>query len=396
MKYKATYGKSVHGIDEINAVVGVLKKSTAMGKNVLNFEKKISSLTGKNFTLMVNSGSSAFLLLSEILNIKKNDEFIIPAVNFPTAMVPFLKKGMIPVVIDIDINNLQIDIGKLKKCISSRTKLIIIPNLIGNLARWDLIRKIVGPKIILIEDSADTLGAKINNKISGAFSDFTITSFYGSHVINCAGNGGALSLNNYKLYKKAKLIRSWGRMSSLMSNDKINNRFNFKLLGVDYDKKFIFGEMGYNLEPSELGAAFGLVQLKKLKDNIKLRIKNFNLHNIFFSKYKNFFIVPSIDKTIYTGMLAYPLIIKNNSPFSRKNLQVFLEKSKVQTRPIFSGNFLIHPAFSNIKYKKYDKNFNNADLVTKNGIMIGLHHGLSLKEIFYVHSKFRSFLKKFI
>lgn len=396
MKYKVTYGRSVHGIAEIKAAVRVLKKSTAMGKNVINFEKKISDLTSKNFTLMVNSGSSAFLLLSEILNLKKNDEFIIPAVNFPTAIVPFLKKGMVPVVVDIDINNLQIDVNKIKKCITSKTKLIIIPNLIGNLIRWDLLRKIVGPKIMLVEDSADTLGAKINNSLSGKFSNFTITSFYGSHVINCAGNGGALSLNNFKLYEKAKLIRSWGRMSSLMNNDKINNRFNFKLLGFDYDKKFIFSEMGYNLEPSELGAAFGLVQLKKLTQNIEHRIKNFNLHNIFFSKYKNFFIVPSIDKSIYTGMLAYPLIIKKNSPFSRKNLQVFLEKSKVQTRPIFSGNFLIHPAFSNIKYKKYDKNFNNADLVTKNGIMIGLHHGLSLKEISYVHDKFSSFLKRFI
>jgi CDP-6-deoxy-D-xylo-4-hexulose-3-dehydrase len=396
MKYIVTYGKSVHGIAEIKAVVRVLKKSTAMGKNVINFEKKISDLTSKNFTLMVNSGSSAFLLLSELLNLKKNDEFIIPAVNFPTAIVPFLKKGMVPVVVDIDINNLQIDINKIKKCISSKTKLIIIPNLIGNLIRWDLLRKIVGPKIILVEDSADTLGAKINNRLTGKFSDFTISSFYGSHVINCAGNGGALSLNNFKLYEKAKLIRSWGRMSSLMNNDKINNRFNFKLLGFDYDKKFIFSEMGYNLEPSELGAAFGLVQLKKLKQNIEQRIKNFKLHNTFFSKYKNFFVVPSIDKTIYTGMLAYPLIIKKKSPFSRKNLQVFLEKSKVQTRPIFSGNFLIHPAFLNIKYKKYDKNFNNADLVTKNGIMIGLHHGLSSKEISYVHDKFSSFLKTFI
>ena len=390
MNYKVTYGKSVHGKDEIIAVTNVLKSGTQMGKNVHDFEKSISRLTDKKYTLMVNSGSSACLLLSEILNLKKGDEFIIPAVNFPTPIVPFLKKGLIPRIVDIEKNTLQIDINKINEKITKKTKLIIIPNLIGNVPRWDLIKKLINKKIIIVEDSADTLSAKIEKKYSGSYSDFTITSFYGSHVINCAGNGGALSLNDSKLYNKAKIIRSWGRLSSLVSNEN-KSRFNFKLGNFFYDKKFVFTEMGYNLEPSEIGAAFGLVQLKKLKRNIKIRVKNFYLHYDFFKKYSNFFIMPEIDPKIYTGFLAYPLILKEDCSFKRKHLQIFLEKNKIQTRPIFTGNILSQPAFQYLK--KFNKTkYSNADLITKNGILLGLHHGLTKHQIDYMHNKVKSFL----
>ena len=124
----------------------------------------------------------------------------------------------------------------------------------------------------MIEDSADTLGYKIDQKVNG-ISDYSITSFYGSHVINCAGTGGALMLNDKKLLLKGKVLRSWGRLSSIIKEDNLKNRFNYKINGIDYDKKFVFSEMGFNIEPTEIGAAFGLVQLTKLSSNIKIRKK---------------------------------------------------------------------------------------------------------------------------
>ena len=160
----------------------------------------------------------------------------------------------------------------------------MIPNLIGNIPDWIKINKIAKKnKIKIIEDSADTLGGKINNNPTGKYSDISITSFYGSHVISCAGNGGMLMLNNKNLLKKGKILRSWGRLSSIQKNsENINKRLGYVLDGKNYDSKFIFSEIGYNFEPSELGASFGLVQLQKFKKFEKIRENNFNYHLKFF------------------------------------------------------------------------------------------------------------------
>ncbi len=395
MKYKITYGKSVHDIKEINAVIEVLKSSTAMGKNVIKFEKKIAKQFAKKYCVMVNSGTSALMLLAELLDLKKGDEFITPVVTFPSTIVPLVKKGLVPKFIDVELKNLQIDISKIEKSITKKTKALVIPNLIGNLPRWDKIKKLADKKkLLLIEDSADTVGSKIFKKKSGIYSDFSITSFYGSHIINCAGNGGALMLNSKKLYLRAKVLRSWGRLSSIIDEKDFKRRFNYKLNGIDYDTKFVFSEMGFNIEPSEMGAAFGLQQLLKLKKNISSRQKNFKQHINFFRNFDNLFILPEIDKNIFTAMLAFPLILKNNLKFTRTELQIFLEKNKIQTRPIFSGDILYHPGFKSFKFKRAEKKFTIANKITKDGLLIGLHHGLKTLDIKYIHKIFRKFISQ--
>ena len=181
--------------------------------------------------------------------------------------------------------------------------------------------------ILLIEDSADTLGYKIDQKING-ISDFSITSFYGSHVINCAGTGGALMVNDKKAFLKGKILRSWGRLSSIIKEDNLKDRFNFKINGIDYDKKFVFSEMGFNIEPSEIGASFGLVQLTKLKGNISKRQKNFNLHYNFSKKLNHLFHLPEIKRNHSTGMLAFPIIIKKTQNFLEKIFKFILKRIK--------------------------------------------------------------------
>ena len=185
-------------------------------------------------------------------------------------------------------------------------------------------------------------------------------------------------------------------MSSLIrDSENINKRLGIKLKGFDYDKKFVFSEAGYNFEPSEIGASFGLVQLKKLNYFNKLRNKNFNLHYNFFKKLSKFFIIPSVDKNISTNFLAYPIILKETNLFNRKKFQIYLEKNNIQTRPIFSGNILRHPAFTNVISKKNKLNsFKNSDYIMKNGLLIGCHQGLTSKDIFYIHSLILEFLKK--
>ena len=395
---KISYGKNVYGNEEIKAVLDKLKKTTHMGEAVSKFEKKIANIFSKKYGLMVNSGSSALTLANNVLNFKKGDEIITPCLNFGTAVSSIILSGAKPIFVDVETETLQIDLNKIEEKITKKTKGIIVPNLIGNIPNWRKIRNIANKyKLKVIEDSADTLGATINNKSTGIYSDISITSFYGSHVISCAGNGGMFLTNDKNLFKRAKVLRSWGRMSTLIKDsENINKRLNIKLNGFDYDKKFVFSEVGYNFEPSEIGASFGLVQLKKFKTFSHLRNKNFKYHSLFFSKYKNFFISPKVLKNVKTNFLAYPIIIKENKKFNRKKLQIFLEKNNIQTRPIFSGNILRHPAFRNLKSNKNKLNsFKNSDYIMKNGLLIGCHQGLKEVDIKYIHNCVTKFINTY-
>ena len=392
-----SYGKNVYGKEEINAVLNQLRKSTQMGLSVDKFEKKIARYFSKKFGLMVNSGSSAIMLAIKVLDLKKGDEVITPCLNFGTAISSLMHFEVTPIFVDVEIDSLQIDIEKIEEKINKKTKALLVPNLIGNVPDWKKISKIAKKyNLKVIEDSADTLGATISNKSTGLYSDISINSFYGSHVISCAGNGGMFLTDKKELYEKAKVLRSWGRMSTLVKDsEKISKRLNIKLSGVEYDKKFVFSEPGYNFEPSEIGAAFGLVQLKKFYKFSQQRNKNFFLHKKFFEKLNKVFIVPRILENVYTNFLAYPIIIKNNSGIKRKDLQIFLEKNKIQTRPIFSGNILRHPAFKKLVSRKNNlNNFKNSDFIMKNGLLIGCHQGLNSSNINYIHKVILKFLNK--
>lgn len=392
---RVPYGLSVHGNDEIKAVLKVLKNSTQMGSNVRSFESKISKLFNKRYGLMVNSGSSAIMLAIESLNLPPNSEVITPALTFSTTVSYLIKNKLKPIFVDVKKNTYCIDPHEVLKKVTSRTRAIIAPHLMGNLVDWKIIKKgIKRKKIVLIEDSADTIGSKINKISPGKFTDISITSFYGSHIINCAGNGGMVCFNNKKLYEKSKLLRSWGRSSSLYdeNSEKIENRFNIKIDGIDYDKKFVFEEIGHNLEPSELGAAFGLEQYKKLNKFLTKRKHIFDNHYEYFSKFSNFFDLPVQTANSSTPWLAFPLIIKQNCPFQRKDLQIFLEKRNIQTRVVFTGNILRQPGFRFLN--NYKKPFKEADRVMKFGFLIGCHQGLSQKMLNHLYNSFNIFLKR--
>jgi CDP-6-deoxy-D-xylo-4-hexulose-3-dehydrase len=392
---RVPYGCTVHGDEEINAVVSVLKTSTLMGKHVREMEQKVSELFDKKFGIMVNSGSSANYLAIELLNLPPESEVITPALTFATTVAPLIKNNLIPVFVDVEPDTFNIDANKVESMISSKTKAMMIPNLLGNLPNWKKLREIADKHgLILVEDSADTLGATINEKPVGSYTDISTTSFYGSHVINCAGNGGMLCVRTQEFAEKAKLLRSWGRSSSLfVDSEAIENRFNSELDGIPYDAKFIFEAVGYNLEPSEMGAAFGLVQLKKLQDNIDLREHFFQKHLDFFKKYEDWFILPKQLPNSRTGWLAFPLILKERAPFTRTQLQIYFERCHIQTRTVFTGNILRQPGFAHIKRRESEKGYPNADNVMKGGILIGCHHGLNELMMNHIHQAFDQFIQ---
>ena len=399
MKYEnISYAKTVYGKAEIKAVVDCLNRSTQMGVNARNFESKIANLFDKKYGLFVNSGSSALFLGIESIGLPAKSEVITPALTFSTSVGCLIKNNLIPVFVDVEPATFCIDANKIEEKISRKTKAILAPNLMGNLCDWKTIRKIANKyKLLVIEDSADTLGAKLNGKSSGHYSDMSITSFYGSHIINCAGNGGALTLNNKKFLDKAKLLRSWGRSSSLFDekSEAIENRFNIKLGNIDYDAKFVFETIGYNVEGSEIGAAFGLTQLKSLKKNIQIRQSNFKKQYKFFKKHKDYFTNPEEIKNSSTAWLAYPILINKNAPFSRKDFQIYLEKRNNQTRVVFTGNILRQPMMKNQKYIGKLSELKNADNVMKRGVLLPVHHGMTSKMFTRLHNTIEDFLKTY-
>ena len=395
---KVYYGKAVYDNKEINAVIRVLKNeslSLVDGNNVKLLEKKVSSLFGKKYGLMVNSGSSANLLAIASLNLKKNSEIITPNLTFSTTVAPIYQLGLIPHFIGVEKNKFLADTSQIEKCINKKTVAIMIPNLLGNIADWKKINSIAKKyKLKVIEDSADTIGYTINNKNAGEYSDITTNSFYASHIINGAGTGGIVCFNDFKLYQRAKLLRGWGRSSAHFNeSESIKDRFNVKISGFDYDAKYIFSDLGYNFLPSEISAAFAIEQIKKLKDNIKIRNKNFDYLKKFFSNYDELFNLPEQYKYVKTPWLAFPLVIKENKYFNRKEMQIYFEKNNIQTRTIFTGNILKQPVMKNRKYKKHPKCDKIANDVMKNGILLGCHQGMKKNELDYICQTFINFLK---
>ena len=394
---KIYYGKAVYDNKEINAVINVLKNeslSLVDGKNVKKLERTVSKIFGKKYGLMVNSGSSANLLGLSAFNFKKGSEIITPNLTFSTTVAPIYQLGLIPHFIGVEKNKFLADPSQIEKCINKKTVCIMIPNLLGNIADWKKIFKIAKKhKLKVIEDSADTIGYKINNQNTGKYSDVTTNSFYASHIINGAGTGGIVCFNDYKLYQRAKLLRGWGRSSATFNeSESINKRFNVKISGIDYDAKYIFSDLGYNFLPSELSAAFALEQIKKLKKNIQIRNKNFDYLKKFFSGYPEFFELPEQYNKVKTPWLAFPLVIKRNNQFNRKKMQIFFEKNHIQTRTIFTGNILKQPVMKNKVFKKYLNCDEVADNVMKNGILLGCHQGMVKSDLDYIQKVFKKFI----
>jgi CDP-4-dehydro-6-deoxyglucose reductase, E1 len=376
---KISYAKTVYGQKEIDAVVKCLNESTQMGNYSRKFESKIAKLFDKKSCLYVNSGSSALYIGIESFNFPEGSEVITPALTFGTTIGCLIKNKLIPAFVDVEPLSYCIDPNQIDEMITDKTVAILAPNLMGNICKWEEISKIAKVhNLKVIEDSADTLGGTINGRSSGYYSDMSITSFYGSHIINCAGNGGALMLNDDNVIDKAKLLRSWGRSSSLFDekSEAIENRFNIDIGGIDYDAKFVFETAGYNLEGNELGAAFGLVQLESLENNIEIRERNFKIQNEFFSQYDEVFSIPQQTKNTKTGWLAYPILINKNAKFKRKDFQIFLEKRDIQTRVVFTGNIIRQPMMKNVIYRTNDHGYPNADAVMERGVLLPVHHGM--------------------
>lgn len=230
------------------------------GPTVETFEAGIAALFGKRHGVMVNSGSSANLLALAALDLPRGSEVITPALTFSTTVAPLIQHGFVPAFVDVEPDTYVIDAAQVEDMVGPKTRAMMIPNLIGNLPDWAALRAIAERHgLLLVEDSCDTLGYQYRGGTTGEVTDVAVTSFYASHVMTCAGFGGLLAFSDPALERRARLLRAWGRSSSLLAeSERIEDRFGVEMDGVPYDNKFVFEGIGYNFLPSALAAAFGL------------------------------------------------------------------------------------------------------------------------------------------
>jgi len=390
------YSRAVYGEREIAAVLESLNSDwLAPGEYSRKFEAEVSKIFGQNFGLFVNSGSSANTIAIEALELPVGGEVITPACTFSTTVNPLLSAGLVPVLVDVELDTYNTDLTQLESAITEKTVALMIPHLVGNLNDVRKIREIADKhNLKFIEDSCDTIGATFKGQPTGIYSDATTTSFYASHIITAAGGGGMVMFKDKKLADDGKVLRDWGRALPEHFDESPDKRFVFSLQGISHDGKFVFNKRGYNLKPIDLQAAFGLVQLQRLANFSEIRKKNFKIMYDFFAQYPQHFILPRELPDTSTNWLAYPVTIKQGSPIKRVEFMSFLEENKIQTRVLFSGNISRHPAYKDSDFRIHG-DLKNADYILENSMLLGCHHGLKQEHLDYVQDKIQEFLAKF-
>ncbi|WP_440634204.1 DegT/DnrJ/EryC1/StrS family aminotransferase [Candidatus Pelagibacter sp. HIMB1746] len=362
---------------DLNEGVKVLKsRQLTMGKITKNFEKIFAKRIGSKYALMVNSGSSAnLLMLSAIVNplykkkLKFNDEVLIPAICWSTSLWPIVQLGLKPVFVDVDVDTLNISIKDLKNKITKNTKAIMCVHVLGISSDMNEIKKICKKKnIIILEDTCESLGANFNKLSLGTIGEFGTYSFYYSHQIT-SGEGGMIVCNNLENYNILKSLRSHGWSRDTIFHKKYKKKYK------NLNEKFLFINSGYNLRPTEVQAAIGLSQFKKLRYFKNIRNSNRNKIISYLkksNKWDNQFQFVEINNKIEPSWFGFALLINKEFLKNKNYFLKFLDQKKIETRPILSGNFLNQPAAKLYNFNK-NKKFPNADEIEKRGFFIGLH-----------------------
>ncbi len=394
---KIEYGGAMIDQKEIDAVVKVMQTGMAVGENVRSFEKRCAELMGHKYGVMVNSGSSALMLAMHLINLPKGSEVLTPVLTFSTDVASIIHAGYVPVFLEVELDTYQVDVTKIEKMIGPKTKAMLVPNLIGGIPDWDKLRAIADKhKILLIEDSCDTLGAKLRGTPPGKRADISVTSFSIFHIITCLGNGGLVALDDEALWDKGLMLRCWGRSSekyihgSLKDNN--DGRFLEDMDGIPYDGKFIFEDVAYGFIPNEAGAAFGHEQLNKLDMFWQLRDKRWRMHDAFIRKYPDVFIPTRQSPDVQTTWLYYPIQLRPELGWSRRDLQVHMEDNDITTRVIFSGNMTRHPMMKGKTYRADAEGYPVADQIMRHGVTLPCHPTMTEDDCEYLYEVLEDFM----
>lgn len=375
------------------------------GKWVAEFEEGLRQFLSVKYALSCNSGSSANLLAFSALcspslgdrQISRGSEVITVAAGFPTTINAIIQNGCVPVFVDIEIPTYNIDAEKIERAISAKTRAIMVAHTLGNPYELAKIKAICQKNNLwLIEDNCDGLGSRYNGQLTGTFGDVATLSFYPAHHLTTA-EGGAVLTNNPALAKIIRSIRDWGRhcWCPTGQDNTCKNRFNWQLgdLPAGYDHKYIYGETGYNLKMSDLHAAIGVAQLKKLDQFIAKRIANFNYLTTKLKSLENYFILPEPTAKSQPSWFGYLLTIRDGR-IDRTKLLKFLQEKGVGTRLLFAGNITKQPYFVNGKFKhRIIGKLSNTDRVMNDSFWVGIWPGLTKKELNFIAEQLKGFIQ---
>lgn len=374
------------------------------GRFSQEFEERICEFVGSEYAFLVNSGSSANLvalvsLMSPLLGtraLKRGDEVISVAAGFPTTVNPIIQNGMIPVFVDVDIGTYNIDPEALRRAIGPKTKAIFLAHTLGNPYDLDVVMELVDKHgLWFIEDCCDALGSRYKGKPVGSFGHIATCSFYPAHHITM-GEGGCVFTNDDTLARAARSIRDWGRDCYCAGgeNNTCGKRFSaqYGSLPRGYDHKYVYSHIGYNLKVTDMQAAIGVEQIKKLPLFIERRKENFRLWTEGFSKLPEIFILPRSIEGADPSWFAFPVTVKPSAGFTRTELTDYLNKHLVETRNLFGGNLLRQPAYSAIDFRVAPGGLERTDRIMNETFFLGVFPGLTKEQIQYTIDTIRAFI----
>lgn len=386
---------SPYGWEEsVEAIESILSTWVTMGKKVKTFEDMFAQYLGIKYASMVNSGSSANLLALSIFTnplfknrLHTGDEVITPATTWITTVYPIANVNLMPVLVDIDIDTLNINVDAIEKAITNKTKAIMPVHLLGNPCDIKRIMEIAEDhNLYVIEDTCEAHGAEVNGRKVGTFGDIGTFSFFFSHHITTI-EGGMIVTNNEDIHEMAKSMRVFGWVRGMKNEEEIANKYSH------IDKRFLFSNIGYNFRPTEIQGAFGMHQIKKLDNYIKIRQENAKFWNKNLDEYPDYFILHKERPGTKHVWFGFPITVKSGAPFTKNELTSFLESKKIETRPVEVPNIPEQPSMKLIDYK-VSGNLNNSDYVLKNSFFIGNHQAIGKEEREFVANCIHEFVRR--
>ena len=379
------------GTEEINAIQQVIKSNRyTMGPKVKDFENKFAEYFNTKYSLMVNSGSTANLLmvasliLSKNHNLNKNDEVIVPSVSWSTTYYPLSQYGLKLKFVDVDLETLNIDTNELENAISNKTRAIMAVNLLGNPCNFNKIKELCSKyDLILLEDNCESLGAKYDNVYTGTLGHMGSFSFFFSHHMQTM-EGGMILTNDQSLLEIATSLRAHGWIRDLPSNNSIMNKS-----GNNFEDSFKFVLPGYGVRPLEMSGAIGLEQLKKIDKFITQRKINADLYMKLFSNEENIIIQKEIHESSWFG---FSIILNNKMSDQRDRFIQTLEENNIETRPIVAGDFTKNPVINYLEHE-ISGSLENSETIDKCGFFVGNDHRDLSNELNHLYETYKKFEK---
>jgi CDP-6-deoxy-D-xylo-4-hexulose-3-dehydrase len=372
------------------------------GRFAAQFEREFAQWCGLRHAMLVNSGSSANLLAVACLTsptlgprqLRPGDEVITVAAGFPTTVNPIVQCGLVPVFVDVTLPTYNIDVSQLEAARSERTKAIILAHMLGNPFDLEQVTAFARKhELWLIEDCCDAVGATYDGRPVGSFGDLATVSFYPAHHLTM-GEGGCVLTDRPALKRLVESLRDWGRdcWCDPGQDNTCDKRFAWQLgeLPRGYDHKYTYSHIGYNLKATDMQAAVGVAQLKKLPEFIASRRRNFAILYQGLKDLEEFFVLPQATPKSDPSWFGFPLAVRLGAPFTRDQLIAHLDDRKIGTRLLFGGNLVRQPAYRDVTLRTVGR-LENADLVMNHVFWLGVYPGLTPPMLAYMIDSIQEF-----